>query len=280
MQVFQPTTPPLLSLSLLIATRFFPLDNIDYKSTYLALKANNEMTNLKKRKRGAGEKVQSVQGMGRPIRMLAALFGEVPLIITDAESYLVRGHYPEDDDIDEFTEDLTPKQEEYLADKRECERNLLAYEQIARLVPALKQKLLEDAEELLPFYAALQKGANDSRSDDFSRVTQALATWLNVDKDRAEIRILDHTPDRPREAPAKPFLFADRANRGVDHDVCGGLLSCIEHDWADEHVRDALRDNTKPLNESFYCRIFYKLFLGAPDDVTDGFLQSRKMDLR
>ncbi|KAF8157742.1 hypothetical protein K438DRAFT_1777079 [Mycena galopus ATCC 62051] len=144
-------------------------DNIDYKSAYLALKAN-EMIYQKKRKRGPGEKVQSVQGMGRPIRMLAALFGEIPLIITDAESYLVRGRYAEDDDIDEFTEDLTPKQEEYLADKRECERNLLAYEQIVRLVPALKQKLLEDAEELLPFYAVLQKGANDSRSDDFARV--------------------------------------------------------------------------------------------------------------
>ncbi|KAF8146032.1 hypothetical protein K438DRAFT_1628991, partial [Mycena galopus ATCC 62051] len=109
----------------------------------------------------------------------------------------------------------------------------------------------------------LQKGANDSRSDDFARVTQALASWLNADGNVLR--------------QYAPVLFADRANRGVDHDVCGGLLACIEHDWADKNVRAALRNSTKPLNESFYCRIFYKLFLGTPDDVNDGFLQSRYM---
>lgn len=60
--------------------------------------------------------------MGRPIRMLASLFGEIPNIITEAESYLLRGRYPQDDDFDEFTRDLTADEEAYLADKRELVR--------------------------------------------------------------------------------------------------------------------------------------------------------------
>jgi hypothetical protein len=50
--------------------------------------------------------------------MLAVLFGELPMIITDAETYLVKGRYPEDD-FDEFSPDLAPEQEEYLDEKRE-----------------------------------------------------------------------------------------------------------------------------------------------------------------
>jgi hypothetical protein len=54
--------------------------------------------------------------------MLASLFGEIPNIITEAESYLLRGRYPQDDDFDEFTRDLTADEEAYLADKRELVR--------------------------------------------------------------------------------------------------------------------------------------------------------------
>jgi hypothetical protein len=51
--------------------------------------------------------------------MLAALFGELPMIITDAEAYLLKGRYADDDDFDEFSENLTEEKIEYLMGKRE-----------------------------------------------------------------------------------------------------------------------------------------------------------------
>ncbi|KAF7365796.1 hypothetical protein MVEN_00453600 [Mycena venus] len=233
--------------------------NIDYKAAFLALQASNELAAQKKRKRGADP---SIQSKGRPIRMLVALFGEISTIVTEAESYLKRRRYPEDD-FDQFSVGLTPEQDEYLADKRKCERNPM---------------LLDD--DLVPFYVQLQKGANDSRSDDFGRVTVAFAGWYNAERDRPDIIVFDHTPpiidkDGNTVRQYAPVLFEDRVNRGPDHEVCGGLLTCLEHDWRNADVRASLRDNTTPFNESFWCRIFYLNFQGDLDNVNDGFLQSR-----
>ncbi|KAJ6568189.1 hypothetical protein B0H10DRAFT_2238232 [Mycena sp. CBHHK59/15] len=111
----------------------------------------------RKRKRDGSEKTVSTQAMGRGIRMLAALFGEIPMIVTDAEAYALDRYG--DDDFDEFSENLTDQESAYLADKRECERNLGAYQQIMRLVPALKHKLVgtgvSAAAALIDFYAAV-----------------------------------------------------------------------------------------------------------------------------
>ncbi|KAJ7028906.1 hypothetical protein C8F04DRAFT_1289336 [Mycena alexandri] len=258
-----------------------PDDDVpDFKAAYLALKASNEIAAVKKRKRGPGVSV-STQAMGRGIRMLAMLFGEISTAVTDAEAYLADGRF-DDDDFDEFTEDLTDEQLEHLAKKRECERNLFAYQQILRLVPGLNSKLQGDAADLIDFYAQLQKGANDSRSENVGTITKSLGSWISADRDRPDIAIFDHTPAILTQAGESVrqyahMLFEDRGIRGVEHDVCGGLLTCIEHDWTQEDIRDSLRDSSLAINESFYCRIFYLGFQGDPDNVTKGFLQSRYM---
>ncbi|KAF7358062.1 Alpha beta-hydrolase [Mycena venus] len=255
-------------------------DTIDYKAAFFALQASNQVEAQKKRKRGSEKDAADATTGARGLRMLCALFGEIPTIITEAESYLVKGRYAEGD-VDEFSPNLTPEQEEQLTVERECERNLIAYQQIMRLVPALGEKLsAEDgAGDLVLFYTAIQKAANDSRSEDFGRITRALGVWINADRDRPDIAVFDHTPPIVDEEGKTirqyaPLLFDDRINRGPDHDVCGGLLSCIEKNWASAVVRTSLRD-TQLLNESFYCRIFYRDFQGDPDNVDDGFLQSR-----
>lgn len=55
--------------------------------------------------------------MGRGIRMLAVLFGEISTVVTDAEAYMLEPF--EDVDYDEFSNDLSQEQEEFLAAKRE-----------------------------------------------------------------------------------------------------------------------------------------------------------------
>ncbi|KAJ7491862.1 hypothetical protein B0H11DRAFT_2277774 [Mycena galericulata] len=257
-------------------------DGRDYKTAYLALKASNDIQQ-KKRARKA-EKGASTQAMGRGIRMVAALFGEVATIIQEAEAYQLA---PLDDvDFDESTKDLSEEQKSYLQENTR-ERNLAAYAQIKRIVPNIQQKLLmyenEDCvDELVEFYASLQKGANDSRSDDFSRVSAALGNWINQERDRPDLAVFDHTPpiidqDGKTIKQYAPLLSDDRETRGVQNDYCLGLLAPIEHDVADEEIRIALRGNstTIKLNESFYARLFYSGFQGDPEDVDNGFLKSR-----
>ncbi|KAJ7017045.1 hypothetical protein C8F04DRAFT_1406333 [Mycena alexandri] len=258
-----------------------PNDDIpDFKAAYFALKASNEIEAVKKRKRGPGKTV-STQAMGRGIRMLAVLFGEISTTVTDAEAYIAEGRF-EENDFDEFSPDLTDEQLEHLAEKRECERNLVAYQQILRLVPGIQSKLQGDPADLIDFYAQLQKGANDSRSENVGTITKSVASWINADRDRPDIAIFDHTPAILTQAGesvrqyAHP-LFEDRGNRGVEHDICGGLLTCIEHDWTQEDIRDGLRDSSLAINQSFYCRVFYLDFQGDPENVAKGFLQSRYM---
>ncbi|KAJ7744281.1 hypothetical protein DFH07DRAFT_963819 [Mycena maculata] len=223
--------------------------------------------------------------MGRGIRMVAALFGEVATIIQEAEAYQLA---PLDDvEFDESMEDLSEEQKSYLNEKREGERNLAAYAQIKRIVPNIQQKLLmyekdDRVDELVGFYASLQKGANDSRSDDFSRVSAALGNWINQERDRPDLAVFDHTPpitdqDGKTIKQYAPLLSDDHETRGVQNDYCLGLLAPIEHDVADEKIRIALRGNstTIKLNESFYACLFYSDFQGDPDDVDTGFLKSR-----
>ncbi|KAJ6624451.1 hypothetical protein B0H10DRAFT_2186718 [Mycena sp. CBHHK59/15] len=255
---------------------------VDYKAAFLALQASNEFQAQRKRKRDGSEKTVSTQAMGRGIRMLAALFGEIPMIVTDAEAYALDRYG--DDDFDEFSENLTDQESAYLADKRECERNLGAYQQIMQLVPALKHKLVGTgvgtAAALIDFYAALQKGANDSRSDDIGRLSRSLGSWINADRDRPDLSVFDHTPsivDQEGKTIRQyaPLLYDDRVNRGVEHDLCGGLLSPIELDWGKKDIRIQLCAGTVPLSKSFFCCIFYFGFNGDPDDVDVGFLKSR-----
>ena len=62
----------------------------------------------------------------------------------------------------------------------------------------------------------LQEGANGARSDDIKRIKEELGTWINLDY--KPIKLLD-----PKT----------RDGRGLQHDVCGGLLTPIQFDWQD-----------------------------------------------
>ncbi|KAJ6626161.1 hypothetical protein B0H10DRAFT_2185830 [Mycena sp. CBHHK59/15] len=177
----------------------------------------------------------STQALGRGIRKLAALFGEVSAIVTDTEAYEL-DPYPDDDDIDELSPDLTEAELKHLEEKRDCERNHEAYIQIKRLVPNLSYRLTNsEPEDLITFFTIIQKGANDARSDDLGRLTSCMGNWLNQDRDAPEVKVFDHTPSILVPGPdgglvevkqrAPLFNPTDRSIRGLPNDISGGLLS-------------------------------------------------------
>ncbi|KAJ7753951.1 hypothetical protein DFH07DRAFT_915367 [Mycena maculata] len=198
---------------------------------------------------------KSVQGTGRGIRKLAALFGEVVHIIAEAQAY-ERNPLPEDHGIDEYSRDTTPEEHAWLARKRNHERNYEAYRIIDRLIPGLTTKIAGmSISEKNDYFVLIQKGANDARSDDFKRVTWSMGTWINQDRDRPDLK--------------------DRSTRGVEHDITGGLLTSIKSDWNDPKVRDAFRSSID-LSHNYFFRVFYDGFkAGHPQNVEPGYLKSR-----
>lgn len=118
-----------------------------------------------------------------------------------------------------------------------ADRTYRGYKLLLRLVPSLKL-LLEDSSvdnedldkyitlvfSIFSYYhlfyhmsSKLQKGANDARSDDVRRIKEELGDWLNIDF-----------------SPTVPFATRSRVGRGLQNDICGRLLSPIDHPWDDE----------------------------------------------
>ncbi|KAJ6612972.1 hypothetical protein B0H10DRAFT_2192176 [Mycena sp. CBHHK59/15] len=228
----------------------------------------------KKRKHNTESMGASTSQMGRGIRKLTQLFGEISAIITDGEAFELEHDADDEFDVDESTE-LTEQELKYLAAKRDSERTYEAYFQIKHLVPNLNYKLENTrSEDLVDFYATagvssvvLQKGANDVRAEDLRRISENMGNWLNEDKKKLAPLFDQHTPDH--------FILGSRRNRRLEHDVSGGLLCPIDIDWDDPKVRADLRSGALDFGVSFYARFLYASFKGNPDNVEDGFLKSK-----
>ncbi|KAJ7265816.1 hypothetical protein C8J57DRAFT_1718354 [Mycena rebaudengoi] len=289
---------------------------VDYRALYEARIAHDKLQKQKKRKRD--DKLVSTQSMGRGIRKVAVMFGEISAVITDAEEYALNPYpedEPEDKQEDEDNEDeepreppeLTEEQEQYLFDKR---RNLESFNQMKRIIPNLTKRLQDsDAEDLIHFYGAIQKGANGACSDDVRRVSICMGNWLNEDRDLPALESFHLGIDagssinKPRlYQPETCFQMSTTLHRFKmtkdTQSVRGRLYSsleiaaievssmilqaayCLRLSTAGIEIREELRSlspdpNAAVLNSSFYCRLFYADFDGAPDAIETGFLQSR-----
>ncbi|KAJ6540164.1 hypothetical protein DFH09DRAFT_1368566 [Mycena vulgaris] len=250
--------------------------DFDYQAAYNILRANLERE--KKRKRD--EPSTSVQGLGRGIRKLAALFGEIPHIMAEAQAY-EREPFDEDHGIDEYAEDVTEEELQYLDQKR---RQVTF--SIERLIPNLTRKIGKmEPTETSDYFTLIQKGANDARSDDLRRVTRFLANCLNEDRDKPELAVFDHSPlievtnEEGESMMVKgkaPFLHpSDRSTRGIQHDLTGAMISTTDVDWDDASTREKLRSGAIDLGGNYFVRVFYERFSGDPNKVEVGFLKSR-----
>ncbi|KAJ7451306.1 hypothetical protein FB451DRAFT_1566214 [Mycena latifolia] len=271
----------------------------DFKAAYNIMCANAQRQ--KKRKRD--EPVKSVQGLGRGIRKLAALFGEVSHIIAEAQAY-ERDPYEEDHGIDEFSRDVTEEEIKWLEEKRRQVPSRRSG--IHRLIPSLTSKVAKlDPTDAADYFTLIQKGANDARSEDLRRITVLMGNLINAERDRPELAVFDHTYSTPSITETNengepvvvkqkaPLLHpSDRSTRGPQHDVTGGLLSTTNVNWKDPkrvvchsllHLADSSVSRTRrevrsgdiPLAGTFYARVYYAGFQGNPNKVEEGFLKSR-----
>ncbi|KAF9475565.1 hypothetical protein BDN70DRAFT_883565 [Pholiota conissans] len=145
--------------------------------------------------------------------------------------------------------------------KRDWERSHKALAELSRIIPNFQKKIDEsEPGELSQFYALLQVGANNARSEDLHRIRKYLAEWLN------------HFHPMP-----SPLLDQDdRKNRGLGHDLTGRLLCPVEFNWDDLDIRAKLRACHPDYDwlSSYHARCLYAKYTGDARRLEDGFLKS------
>lgn len=177
-------------------------------------------------------------------------------------------------------------------------RTFTAYNLLLRLVPSLKSVIQDPDLTVLDTFLAdvslnlfysciilnltnlykLQEGANGARSEDIKRIKEELGTWVNLDY-----------------SPSIPLVPKSRQGRGLQHDICGELLTPIEFNWHDIKYnlpaivcpiyiltsQNSVRANIQNGNEDFligdnyFINCLYPKGHADPDFVERGFLKSR-----
>ena len=74
----------------------------------------------------------------------------------------------------------------------------------------------------------LQSGANDACSNNTSRLTAAIAKWLNAHKQY-------NPPKQTTQTVMQPWWISSREKEecGISNNITGGLLCPIDYDWDD-----------------------------------------------
>ncbi|RDB16224.1 hypothetical protein Hypma_003116 [Hypsizygus marmoreus] len=213
---------------------------------------SENLSNLTTRKRA--KRPPSTSQLGRGIPKLIDMFEKIGDLVIKSDKHDFPE--PEETDVDFFDK----SEEEINEIKRDRKRCNTALQLLGRLIPNFSKKVdSSEPEELNAFYAMLENGSNDARSEDISKLKTAIANWLNA----------THTIPNPLLDPDSRF------NRGLQHDITGRLLCPIQFDWDDEEVRAKLRACEKPyqLGTNYFLRCLYQ----GPcryDDVERGFLKS------
>ncbi|TEB23983.1 hypothetical protein FA13DRAFT_1639170, partial [Coprinellus micaceus] len=111
-------------------------------------------------------------------------------------------------------------------------------------------------------FVEVTRGANDGRSHDVSQVKQAMASWVNG--------------LRAPFSPSPPLTSDSRDGRGLQHDVCGRLLTPIDRDWDDPEVRAKFRAGAASEGYviSAFARALYSKFEGDLEQLEVGYLKS------
>lgn len=107
-------------------------------------------------------------------------------------------------------------------------REARIYVKLLNLIPGLKEIILDaDPDEVTEVCASIQKGTNGGRADDTKGLKPAIIDWISPE---------DGEPLRPK------LPRNSKIERGFHHPRTGFLLCPISMDWADEEVREQLRN--------------------------------------
>ncbi|KAF9472011.1 hypothetical protein BDN70DRAFT_900887 [Pholiota conissans] len=185
--------------------------------------------------------------MGRGIRKIVTLFDNLSCMLNEADRRTFEGPAAKD-----------PTQQHRL------DRIYRAYPLFIQLVPHFRTLAMvqgpEGVDAVNTFLTKLQEGANNARSDDVRRIKEEVADCINA-----------------RYRPATLLQKTNRDNRGLQHDVCGGLLTPLMYDWNDLDVRAKIR-GSKPgyiISSNYYLTCLYaKDTIFNPRRIEVGFLRS------
>ncbi|KAF8873130.1 hypothetical protein BD779DRAFT_1679382 [Infundibulicybe gibba] len=196
--------------------------------------------------------------MGRGIRKLVTLYELLSNLIDEADQRVLE-------------QEGTPRPTFALTDDEEVEiqraRNhtFTSYNLLLRLVPQLKNVIQDPnmatlTQFLTDVLVKLQDGANGARSDDIRRIKEEVGNWINQGY-----------------APQVLLDPKTRYNRGLQHDICGKLLTPIEFNWDNSEVRAGIRGGMEgfKISDNYFLNCLYPDGHATPSDIEHLFLRSR-----
>ncbi|KAJ2925902.1 hypothetical protein H1R20_g11201, partial [Candolleomyces eurysporus] len=200
----------------------------------------------------------SVTSLGRGFRKIVDLWSDAFILIglADQHKHEMRTEEDIDPEIDE-----NDKEEKELRRLAKLER-LHAYQAVkifSTFVPNFAEAINNPKpEEVKHFLAQIQHSGNDARGDDIHEMKAGAADWIN----------------RWNPPPDVQLDPNDRAGRGLQHDLCGRLLSSIEHNWDDAEVRAKIRNFEPGFGLGPLARALYAGYTGSTARVEAGYLRS------
>ncbi|KAJ2914040.1 hypothetical protein MD484_g6382, partial [Candolleomyces efflorescens] len=207
----------------------------------------------------------TTQNLGRGINRVVDLFQDVEDIVRLADEHasrvdegIVSSDEESADEDEEETEEERAARMERLQERRVRKRAPESIKILSRIIPKFQDKLDNaESEELSKWFKELQIGAGRARSDDTHRLMSCVADWVNSSL-----------------TPAQLIRLSDRDNRGLQHDVCGMLLSPVDLDWDDATTRTNIRNFAEGYELSATARALYANYKGDPTNLEKDFLKS------
>ncbi|KIJ94639.1 hypothetical protein K443DRAFT_11933 [Laccaria amethystina LaAM-08-1] len=227
-----------------------------WKRRYLALQENLNTQSAPKSSIRKAETTTSTSQLGRGIRKVVFICGEIKDLVSDSDKHYAYLADPNDEDLNYEFDGLNEDEVEDL--KRDWERSHTAVRELIHLIPNFQKKIDEGSpEELNQFYAEATNGA---RSDDLNRICGCIADWLNK---------ADPTPSPPLDHDC-------HKHRGLAHDITGRLLCPTEFDWDDLVTRAKLRECDEDFDwlSSYHSRCFYPGYEADVTQLESGYLKS------
>ncbi|KAJ3574155.1 hypothetical protein NP233_g1950 [Leucocoprinus birnbaumii] len=141
------------------------------------------------------------------------------------------------------------------------DRCFSGYCKLIEIAPHIAEllRMMDTEKKLAEYLEKLESGINSSRTDDNSHMKWKVAGWINN-----AFKPQDH------------LKLKSCSNRGLQHNVCGRLLTPIEVDWDDLDICEAIRSGTSDfnINESYFLHCFYPDGQVDPNNVEHNFLHS------
>ncbi|KAJ3575444.1 hypothetical protein NP233_g1096 [Leucocoprinus birnbaumii] len=219
------------------------LEALEEKVSRLERALEAEKARNKKRKRKSDD---TVKCQGRPLQHIIHCFELFLSLIAEADHRL----HPDPDSGDEEYDGLDDNDKLQL--ERQRNRNYLAYKRLTRFRPHITDLMARrEIAGYLSYIAQLQHGANAARAD-------------------------DNSPSMEHEA----LVASHCDNRGLQHDVCGMLLTPIDVDWDDTHVRRQICEGSnKDVRGNFFLRCLYPRNRFDPAHLEKNFLKGELLVL-